>query len=175
MRSRRTLLALSESLSHKRDLLHILFVVSLSFKGLLALLEVIGGLAVSLAARDTLLGLIRTLVAEEIAEDPGDPIANYLVHFTESFLGAQAFAAIYLFAHGIIKAWLVFGLLRRKLWYYPVSIGVFFLFVAYQMYRFSYMHSTWLISVSVLDVIVILLTWHEYRYLRKALARDEVS
>ncbi|MCX5542404.1 DUF2127 domain-containing protein [Paraburkholderia sp. CNPSo 3076] len=79
---------------------------------------------------------------------------------------AQRFAGLYLLAHGVLKLWLVAGLLRERLWYYPVSIVVFALFIAYQVYRITYSHSVWLLLVTALDVVVIALTWHEYRYLR---------
>jgi len=35
-----------------------------------------------------------------------------------------------------------------------------------QLYRYSYTHSIWLLLVTVLDLIVIGLTWHEYKYLK---------
>ena len=39
-------------------------------------------------------------------------------------------------------------------------------FIAYQVYRYSFTHSTWLIVLTALDVVVIALIHHEYR-LRK--------
>ncbi|MHB8885982.1 MAG: DUF2127 domain-containing protein [Methylovirgula sp.] len=64
-----------------------------------------------------------------------------------------------------MKLWLIIGLLRKKLWYYPVAIVVFGLFIAYQLYRYAFSHSVWLLLITVLDVVVIGLTWHEYRFL----------
>nr|WP_258171938.1 DUF2127 domain-containing protein [Burkholderia contaminans] len=43
---------------------------------------------------------------------------------------------------------------------------VFGLFIGYQVYRFTFTHSVWLLLVTALDIVVIALTWHEYRYLR---------
>jgi uncharacterized membrane protein len=68
--------------------------------------------------------------------------------------------------HGIVKTYLIVGLLRDRLWYYPGAIIVFILFVAYQVFRFQITHSVWLLAITVLDIVVIGLTWHEYRYLR---------
>lgn len=62
---------------------------------------------------------------------------------------------------------LVAGLLREKLWAYPASIVVFGLFIFYQLARFRYTHSVELLLLTVLDVIIILLTWHEYRFLKR--------
>ena len=48
---------------------------------------------------------------------------------------------------------------------------VFGLFIVYQLYRFTFTHSMWLVLVTAIDVIVIALTWHEYKYLRSLLHR----
>jgi len=66
---------------------------------------------------------------------------------------------------------LIIGLLREKLSYYPVAIAVFALFIAYQLYRFSFTHSIGLMLIAMVDVVVIGLTWHEYKYLRRTLVK----
>ena len=57
-------------------------------------------------------------------------VANFLLHSVQNLsIGTQDFAAIYLLGHGVIKLWLIVGLPRKKLWYYPASTVVFGLFV----------------------------------------------
>ena len=46
----------------------------------------------------------------------------------------------------------------------------FGLFIAYQLYRYTYTHSIWLLLFSVLDLGVIALTWHEYRYIKQRMS-----
>jgi uncharacterized membrane protein len=46
---------------------------------------------------------------------------------------------------------------------------VFGAFIAYQLYRYSYTHEIALILLTVFDLFVIALAWHEYRLLRKHL------
>jgi hypothetical protein len=70
-------------------------------------------------------------------------------------------------SHGVVKLWLIIGLLRQKLWYYPLAAAVFGLFIVYQ---YSFTNSLWLLVLSAVDVAVIALTWHEYRYLRSGLS-----
>ena len=67
--------------------------------------------------------------------------------------------------------WLIAGLLRERLWYYPIALAAFALFVLYQLYRFDMTGSLWLLVVTAVDVVVIALTWHEFRYLRHTVAR----
>jgi uncharacterized membrane protein len=107
------------------------------------------------------------MTREELLEDPRDFIANYLFQSAQHFsVSARNFTAVYLLSHGVIKLWLIIGLLRQRLGYYPVAISIFGLFIVYQLYRFSLTHSLWLLVITAVDVLVIGLTWHEYRYLR---------
>jgi uncharacterized membrane protein len=68
-----------------------------------------------------------------------------------------------------VKVALVVGLLKEKLWAYPASLVVMSLFVLYQLYRFSYTHGFGLIVLTVFDVIVMILIWHEYGLMRRHL------
>ena len=151
--------------------IHLVFEVSLWLKGVFALLEIVAGIATYFVPQQLLLSLVQWVTKDEFAEDPHDLVANYLLHSVQNLsIGAQDFAAIYLLAHGVIKLWLIIGLLRKRLWYYPVAIIVFGLFIVYQLYRFTFTHSVWLILITALDVVVIALTWHEWRYLRRVFA-----
>lgn len=150
--------------------IHFIFEVSLWLKAAFAFSEILAGIAAYFISRQFLLSLVQWVTKEEFAEDTHDLIANFLLHTAQNMsVGTKTFAALYLLGHGVIKLWLIVGLLRRRLWYYPVSIVVFALFIAYQLYRYTFTQSAWLLLVTVLDVVVIALTWHEYRFLRGAL------
>jgi uncharacterized membrane protein len=149
---------------------HQIFVVSVSLKGLHALIEIAGGLALYLVSTATIVNAITRWSYDEILEQRHDWIATRLLRFSSHFSVAEHnFFAFYLLSHGIIKGVLVAGLLREKLWAYPASIVVFGLFIAYQLYRYSWTHDVGLIVLSVFDVFVIALAFHEYRLLRKHL------
>lgn len=147
----------------------LVFEVSLWLKAIFALLEIVAGIAAYLVSREFLIGLVQWVMRDEFAEDPHDWIANFLLHGVEKLsVGAKTFAAAYLLAHGVVKLWLIIGLLRRRLWYYPVSMVAFALFVAYQLYRYTFTHSIWLLLLTAIDLVVIALTWHEYEFLRRS-------
>jgi uncharacterized membrane protein len=80
---------------------------------------------------------------------------------------SQLFAAAYLLTHGVVKVLLVWALLRKKLRAYPAAIAVFTAFGVYQMYRYVLSPSFSMIALTVLDVIVIVLTWTEYGRLKR--------
>ena len=147
--------------------IHLLFEASLWLKGLFAFFEIIAGVGAYFVSQQFLLGFVSWVTTDEFVEDPHDFVANLLLHMVQNIsIGTQEFAAIYLLAHGVIKLWLIIGLLRRRLWYYPIAMTAFAIFIAYQLYRFTFTHSAWLLLVTALDVVVIALTWREYRYLR---------
>jgi uncharacterized membrane protein len=149
--------------------IHIAFEVSLILKGCVALLETLGGIVAYFVSMRMLLKVVTSLTADELAEEPNDLIASYFLHlFQHITSGSQQFISFYLVSHGLVKLLLVTGLYLKKLWCYPVAIAVFFAFIAYQLYRYSFTHSEWLLLLTILDGVVIWLTWHEFTHLKNA-------
>ncbi|SAK75950.1 hypothetical protein AWB79_04538 [Caballeronia hypogeia] len=152
-------------LAQKR--LHLVFIFGLWCKALLAIPEVIAGVATLVVSRDGLLAFVVWVTDDDFGEGQHGLLAGFLFHTVQHLsIGTQKFAAIYLLGHGTLKLWLIVGLLRKKVWYFPVAIAIFTLFVAYQSYRYTMTHSPWLIFITGLDLVIIALTWHEYRELR---------
>jgi uncharacterized membrane protein len=149
----------------KRKVEHTLFLCSVWIKGLAGVVETIGGILVLFVTQKLLDSFILLLTAPELAEDPADWIVNYLCnavqHFSES---TKYFASIYLIIHGLIKIFLVAGLLRNKLWAYPLSLWFLGAFIFYQGYRFTHTHSIWLVLLTVFDLVVAFLIWREYQW-----------
>ena len=148
--------------------IHQLFRISVLLKGAHALLECAGGIALAVVSTRAITGLVNALTQDELIEDPNDWVANHLLRLAQGFtVSSQRFYAFYLLSHGIVKLFLVWGLLRGKLWAYPLSLVVLGLFIVYQLYRFSYTHSVGLFALTVFDAIVMGLIWHEYQVLRR--------
>ncbi|MHB8453991.1 MAG: DUF2127 domain-containing protein [Acidiferrobacterales bacterium] len=144
------------------------FEITLILKGIFALLEIFGGLLAYFITQQFLLRLVIALTQDELTEDPRDFVAHFLIRSAQDFsISSQHFTSLYLLSHGILKLFLIVGLFRKKFWYYPLSIIVFALFILYQVFRFSVTHSLWLLVITLFDLIIIALTWHEYRYLRR--------
>jgi uncharacterized membrane protein len=150
--------------------IHQIFAVSVSLKGLHALLEIALGIALYLTSAEKIAGSITDWSNRQIALERNDWIATHLLDFAQSFsVEKHDFYAFYLLSHGIVKGVVVIGLLKEKLWAYPASFVVFGAFIAYQLYRFSWTHEFGLILLSIFDLFVIALAVHEYRLLRKHL------
>ena len=143
---------------------HRIFQLSLLFKGVFAAAEIVAGISAYFVTQQFLFKLVERLMRQELLEDSRDVIASYLLTSVEHFsLSTRNFTAAYLLSHGVIKLWLIVGLLRGKSRYYPLAIAVFGAFIVYQLYRFTLTHSLWLILITGVDVVVIALTWQEYR------------
>jgi uncharacterized membrane protein len=153
-----------DSIGVERKIEHTLFLLSVWTKGIAGIVETIGGLLFLFIPQSGLNAFVIFLTAPELAEDPTDRVATILQRIVQE-LGADTklFASSYLIVHGLIKVFLVAGLLGGRLWSYSVSLWFLAGFIAYQTYRFVFTHSLWLIALNILDMIVAFLIWREYQ------------
>jgi uncharacterized membrane protein len=153
---------------------HAAFQIGIFFKGLDGAAEIVGALLLYLVPPRALSHALAMATQHELSEDPRDFIAGHLLRLSERFSAkTQLFAAAYLLIHGVAKVALVWALYRRRLWAYPAAIAVFAAFGAYQMYRYFVSPSFAMMALTVLDVVVIVLTWMEYgRLTREASLRS---
>lgn len=155
--------------SLKDRVIHVLFDISVVSKGIDGLLEMVGGTVLLLVSPTKIHSILRVLTLHELSEDPHDMVAKYLLNATQHLSrSSRDFAAMYLLWHGVVKVALVTGLLLKRPWAYPGAMVAFLLFLAYQLYRYSHTHAPGLLVLSVVDVLVIALTWLEYKRLRAA-------
>ncbi len=148
--------------------IHQIFQVSILLKGAHALVECLGGFVLAVVSTSSIAAFVNAITQDELVEDPNDFVATHLLAMAHGFsVQTQNFYAFYLLSHGLVKVALVVGLLTNKLWSYPASLVVLGLFVVYQVYRFTYTHGLGLIVLTIFDVIVMILVWHEYSLMRR--------
>ncbi len=153
----------------KSPITHTLFKISIIAKGVDGVLETIGGILLFFISPKQIHAIIQRITQHELSKDHKDIIASYLLNSTSHLTkGVTNFAAMYLLWHGVVKIGLVAALMLKRRWAYPVAIAAFTVFLGYQLYRYSHTHSPELLVLSVLDVLVIILTWLEYRRLHTA-------
>ena len=151
--------------------IHDAFVISILAKGAFAFVQIVLGFMLLFIGQTT--AIVEELINSELFEDPGDVWANWAQTILHPSPEAQTFGGLYLLSHGVVKIFLVVGLLRDRLWAYPASIGVFTLFIVYQLFRYFFKtHSVWLLALTVVDIIVIWLIYHEYK---QAMKRDKID
>lgn len=148
--------------------LHVSFKVGILIKGVDGILEVVGGLLLSFLSPLQINHFVALLSEHELSRDPNDFIANHLLSAADGFSGGtKTFAVLFLLSHGVSKIGLVWALLKSQLWAYPTAIAVFAAFGAYQIYRYVLSPSVAMVVLTVLDALVIWLTWEEYGRLRE--------
>jgi len=154
-----------------RRTFHRIFEISILLKGANALVECVGGIVLAFVGAKGIADLVGALTQNEPIEKPTDFIGTHVLGFAHSFTASTVhFYAFYLLSHGAVKLVLVYGLLKNRIWAYPSALIVLGLFVAYQLYRFSYTHGTGLIVLTAFDLVVIALIWGEYRQVQRHLA-----
>jgi len=154
-------------LPDRNRVIHVLFDISVIGKALDGFLEIAGGFLLFSVNPEQLNWIVRIVTQHELSEDPHDVLAGFLVRSMQQLsAGARVFAAVFLLWHGAVKVALVWALLRKQWWAYPLAIVAFGLFLAYQLYRYLHTRSVWLLALSILDLFVIVVTWLEYKRLR---------
>ena len=152
---------------HSRLTVRRIFRLGILVKGFDGALEVGAGLVLLLFKPGQLDAWVVLVTAPELSEDPGDWVANSLLHLaTVLSVSTELFAALYLLSHGVVKVLLVLSLWRERQWAYPAAIALFSLFVVYELYRFSRTQSPWLAGLAVLDAGILALTVLEFGRLR---------
>jgi uncharacterized membrane protein len=148
-----------------RSFLHESFEVGIAIKGFDGLLEILGGAIILFVKPAEMNELVRKICEHLLARAPHSTVAIHMFNASQNMTSSSArFAALYLLSHGLVKVLLVTCLWLNKLWAYPMTIGVFGAFALYQVFRFTHTHSWALIVLTIFDVLIILLTWNEYRH-----------
>lgn len=147
--------------------LHEAFEASLAAKAAIAVTETASGVALWLVPHSALAGLGLWLTAHRVATHPDDRVAAAALRAIEGFsVGTQHFFALYLASHGLVKLAVVAALARGYGWAYPLSLVVMSGFVVYQLYRLSLGLSWPLVALTLFDVVVMALIWHEWARVR---------
>ncbi|HEX2947017.1 MAG TPA: DUF2127 domain-containing protein [Clostridia bacterium] len=151
----------------KNDIIHKSFEFGILMKAVDSTLEIIGGIFLIFLSPSRLDRLTKLLTQHELSEDPRDIIARSILGLSSKFtVSTQSFGAFYLISHGIIRMALVILLWKRNVWAYPITIISLFLFIFYQIHRYVLDHSVWLLVLTLFDMIMIFLTYREYKNIR---------
>jgi uncharacterized membrane protein len=150
--------------SRSTVLLHDTFRAGITLKGIDGILEAIGGAILWFVKPSALNHIALKFLELDLPFDRHEFIITHLYRATEHLAdGGKHFASLYLLLHGLIKAVLVVALWFDALWAYPATIFVFGVFCVYQVHRFTHTHSIALLLITFFDLVIIWLTWREYR------------
>jgi uncharacterized membrane protein len=149
-----------------RTILKTVFQTGITLKGIDGALEILGGVLLWIVRPSAMNAFLRVLSQHDLSRDPHDFIAVHLLRTSAILLSTnRLFPSLFLLSHGIAKVVLVVAMWMKELWAYPLTILVFSAFSAYQIYRCSHTHSITLLILTIFDVVVIALTWQQWRQL----------
>ena len=156
------------STGRQRNIEHIFFLLGVWSKGIAGVLETIAGCLLLWIPETALIRFVIFLTAPELLKNPTAHLALFFQRsFEQLSTHTKLFAGAYLIVHGLIKVLLVVGLLTQRLWSYPLSLWFMAAFIIYQTYRFFVTGSVWMMALTIVDLIVAILIWREYRAVLK--------
>lgn len=137
-----------------------LFRISVLLKGLISVVEVVAGAlilfippAIFIALSTWFIGFI-----------PGGFLSEHIMAEVLKYTsGTAVFLSLYLLSRGLIKSFLIWALLKNKLWAYPASLVVLSLFLIYQVYQIATQHSVLVVGITLFDIVVMYFIWREYK------------
>lgn len=143
------------------------FRYSLILKAAHSVVELIAGVMLHVTSSDAILRVARALTRHELLEHPDDLVARTLLRAAESFsIDQKTTATIYLLSHGVVEFFLVVMILRNRIWAYPFYMVALGFLILYQCYQLTLGFWPLLALLTLWDVVVVGLTWHEFRVRR---------
>lgn len=137
-------------------------------KGIHAIIEILLGITLLILSKEFISNVILAFVEGKFVGDPSSFIANYISQFgIDLSLGIKLFLSFYLLIHGVINLSLVYGIIKKPFWAYPISIVLFIGFIIYQAYSYFILPSAWLLFLTLFDILFIGLVFYEYHHLLK--------
>jgi uncharacterized membrane protein len=151
----------------RSQLLHFISRIGFVMKGIDGLLECAGAFILLIVSPQAISRAVRILTTHELSRDPTDFLSTHLVMLANQWsVRPKVFFALYLMLHGGVKVLLVVGLLRQKLWVYPVAVAFMLVLITYQLYRYSHTHSQVIGIITALDSLVTFFIALDYRYVK---------
>ena len=155
----------------EEHVVHEFFLASVILKGLISLAEVLAGIAILIIPPQTIISVTLSLLNYlPIASVQAKLIQEVSVYTSSTAL----FIALYLLSRGLVKVALVWGLLKRKISAYPLSLLVLFLLVLYQCYELIVAPFSLIISgVTLFDLVVMYFVYREWRIIERHLKEKQ--
>jgi len=152
---------------HREAVIRRIFRISLVLKAIHSIVELLAGVVLYAASGEAILRVAHALTRHELLENPNDLFARLLLRAADSLaIDEKAVATVYLLSHGIVEIFLVVMILLNRIWAYPLYMAALSLLILYQGYQLTLDFWLWLALVTAWDVVVVCLTWHEFRVQR---------
>jgi uncharacterized membrane protein len=148
-----------------KDWWHSLFEYAIVAKGFIGVWEIVSAFLILFVSKAEFSSLFSLIARSELLENPRDMFINFIAQNLQTLsLNTKIFIAIFILIHGLLDIFLVIQLYRNKIWAYLLAIAVMLIFIGYQIYRITLYHSPVLVVITIFDLFLVGLIWHEYKY-----------
>lgn len=149
----------------KQKAVHKVFKTVTILKGIHAIIEILLGVVLLILSKEFISNVIVAFVDGRFAGDPNGFIAQYISQFgIDLSLSIKLFFAFYLIGHGIVNLSLVYGIIKKPSFAYPISLVAFTGFLIYQTYDYFESSSLWMLLIILFDILFIGLLFYEYHH-----------
>lgn len=156
-------LLLMETIEEEKEIYQF-FRISVILKGLISLAEVVVGTLLLIIPYTFFVRVVEIILQGPLRDPSYSSISEPLVVIASEFTaGTALFLAIYLLSRGLVKVFIIWGLLKNKLWAYPVSLVVLTAFLLYQFYQIYIGHGMLVVAISIFDIVVMYFIYREWR------------
>lgn len=149
----------------EEHVVHEFFLAGIIIKGLISVAEVVVGIALLFIPPEVIVRI--TLFFLEYIPNASlqSALIREVAHYTE---GSVLFVFFYLFSRGLIKAVLIWALLKGKFIAYPLSLLVMGLLVCYQIYQLIFTpFSIAILAITVFDLVVMYFIYREWKIVER--------
>jgi uncharacterized membrane protein len=151
-----------------------LFRVSIWLKALGSMGEMLAGISIAFIPSTFVLHTALLFAQGDIDGDSDDFLAHGLVSAAHSFVRSNnLLIGVYLFIRGLVQFLLVLALFKNKVWAYPLLLLVLLILVITQGYAIYVSHSIVASVITVIDLITMVLVWHEYGIVRRVVRETQ--
>jgi uncharacterized membrane protein len=160
----------------KKNFIDRAFRVSLFIKAIDGTLQLIGGTLLLIIPHATLVSWLDKL-STQVMPDNNETLIAQLLHTASQHYSVRAeiFLSLYMLSHGVIKLGLVYGLLREKLWVFPLAFVAFAGLILIELDRILIHHYWGVIILLSFDTFVLTMVILEYRRLKAGLVHPPSS
>jgi uncharacterized membrane protein len=142
---------------------HDLFKIGIWLKGVDGVLEVVGGILFLIVSPAALNRYVGILTQHGLHDWLGDELRHWAANLHH---GSKLIGGVYLLGNGVVKIFLAAGILRGKLWCYPLAVIVISIFVCLEVARLVIHFSIPMLTGTVIDIAIVLLIAWEYHSIK---------
>jgi uncharacterized membrane protein len=149
----------------RKKIVHNSFRVTIFLKGINGAWETLVGVFFFIAQKHTVQQVMFWVIGRP--DRPGNLPGSFMARQIEGMSAWQYFIGFYFLFYGLVNLFLVISLWQGKRWAFPAAIVFFTLFTVYLINKTIVHHSLVLLACTIFDIVVIILTWLEYKRLRE--------